>query len=217
MSNATHWWWIRHAPVTCNDGRIYGQTDHPADCSETAPFKGLAQLLPQDALWITSNLRRTRDTMEAVAPYRSSPLPVAEVVASFAEQHFGDWQGLRHDELRTRPEREAHRFWLAPAATCPPGGESFVDLMNRVSTAITDLSRQHSGRHIVVFAHGGTIRAALALALGLDPERALGFTIENCSLTRIEHWAEGETGPESWRVVTTNHDPRGYANGVKQF
>jgi len=30
-----------------------------------------------------------------------------------------------------------------------------------------------------------TIRAALAL--GLDPEAALAFTIENCSITRIDH------------------------------
>jgi len=34
--------------------------------------------------------------------------------------------------------------------------------------------------------YGGTIRAALALALDLHPEAALAFTIENCSITRVD-------------------------------
>jgi len=39
-------------------------------------------------------------------------------------------------------------------------------------------------------AHGGTIRAALAL----DLEAALAFTIENCSFTRVDRI----DGPSAW-------------------
>jgi broad specificity phosphatase PhoE len=64
----------------------------------------------------------------------------------------------------------------------------------------------------VAVAHGGTIRAALALALGLDAERSLSFVIDNCSLTRIDHIgasasSEDIASPASWRVVTVNHPP----------
>ena len=38
MTQVTRWWWIRHAPVTANNGRIYGQGDPPADAD------GLARL-----------------------------------------------------------------------------------------------------------------------------------------------------------------------------
>jgi alpha-ribazole phosphatase len=31
----------------------------------------------------------------------------------------------------------------------------------------------HAGRDVIAVAHGGTIRAALGLALGLDPEASL--------------------------------------------
>jgi alpha-ribazole phosphatase len=70
----------------------------------------------------------------------------------------------------------------------------------RVGTAIGRLEGAHGGSDIVVVAHGGSIRAALAHALALDAERALGFTIENCSLTRLDHFAaEG-----AWRVGSVN-------------
>src|SRR6516225_6406840 len=61
----TRLWWVRHAPVA-HDARIYGQSDLPCDCSETALFTGLAEKLPRDALWVTSNLRRTHETAAAM-------------------------------------------------------------------------------------------------------------------------------------------------------
>ena len=48
----TRWWWIRHAPVTVNKGTAYGQTDHPCDTSTESHFKGWAELLPKDAVWV---------------------------------------------------------------------------------------------------------------------------------------------------------------------
>ena len=102
---------------------------------------------------------------------------------------------------------EWHRFWLAPAHETPPGGESFAALTERVQPAILRLSERHAGRDIISLSHGGTIRAALALALDLAPEAALAFSIDNLSLTRIEHFPE-PGGAHGWRVVTANQPPR---------
>ena len=76
-----------------------------------------------------------------------------------------------------------------------------------MSRAIHRLVETHPGRDIIAVAHGGTIRAVLALALGLDPEAALAFTIENCSITRIDH-IDGAGIGHDWRVVTVNRPPR---------
>ncbi len=99
-----------------------------------------------------------------------------------------------------------HPYWLAPAYERPPGGESFADLLARLAPTVHRLTREHAGRDIVSVGHGGTVRAALAVALGLHPEAALTFTIENLSLTRIDHIAMPE-GPGHWRVVTVNQRP----------
>jgi len=79
-------------------------------------------------------------------------------------------------------------------------------VMQRVAQAIHRLLELHRGRDIIAVAHGGTIRAALGLALGLEPEACLAFTMENCSVTRIDH-IDGPGMGHGWRVVTVNRPP----------
>lgn len=207
----TRWWWVRHAPVTVNKGCCYGQTDHPCDTGDGASFASLASRLPKEALWVATPLKRTHMTAAALvaaglAGPRAIPGPDIVIEPALIEQHFGDWQGVRYDELAARRGDEWHRFWLAPAHETPPGGESFVALTRRVHGAIERLSTLHQGRDILAVTHGGTIRAALSLALDLAPEAALAFTIDNLSLTRIDH-IPGPGGSRLWRVGSVNQPP----------
>jgi len=203
----TRFWWVRHAPVN-HDGRIYGQKDMPCDCSDADVFTGLARQLPKGAAWVASNLRRTHETARAIVAAghpgpTKIPGPDCPALPELAEQAFGEWQGLTYEELRSQRGGVFHRFWHAPAHERAPGGESFVDLMARVSHAIHRLAEQHRGRDIVAVAHGGTIRAAIGLALRLDPESCLAFTMENCGITRIDRIEDSGLG-NGWRVVTVN-------------
>ena len=61
----------------------------------------------------------------------------------------------------------------------PPGGESFIDMLARVGAAIDRIE----GPEILVVAHAGPIRAALAKALDLTPAGALSLCIDPLSLT----------------------------------
>jgi len=81
-----------------------------------------------------------------------------------------------------------------------------VQVMDRVAAALRRLTAVHAGRDIVCVAHGGSIRAALAMALGLDPEAALAFSIETLSLTRIDH-IDGPGAGHGWRVGMVNLPP----------
>jgi len=204
MVLTTRWWWIRHAAVTSDGGRIYGQTDIECDVSDREAFSALAEILPRNAVWVASNLKRTQMTARAIREAGlAAPEPIVE--PALAEQHFGTWQGRVRDEVYA--ERHDWRgFWLAPAHAAPPGGESFVDLIRRAQAAILRLNESHAGRDIVAVAHGGTIRAALAIALRLDPEMALAFSTDNLALTRIDHIAQREG--EAWRVGGVNLPPR---------
>ncbi len=211
MGELTRWWWVRHAPVTVNDGRCYGQTDHPCDVSNEVAFAALARRLPREAVWVTSPLKRTHRTASGIVRAGlpgpdPTPGPGVLVEPDLIEQHFGDWQGVTYAELAERNGNLWPRFWLAPAHHAPPGGESFVQLLERAHPAIERLSRAHAGRDIIAVTHGGTIRAALALALDLAPEAALALSIDNLSLTRIEHYP-GSDAAHPWRVTAVNHPP----------
>jgi alpha-ribazole phosphatase len=200
-SNETRWWWIRHAPVP-DSVRIYGQSDVDCDCSSEEVFAALANELPRDAVWLTSNLNRTRQTAAAILSAMGlAAEPVA--IAEFAEQHLGDWQGQVRADFFASRDRSRYPFWFGPADERPPGGESFAELCARVAPAIERLNGEYAGRNIIAVAHGGSIRAALGHSLGLDPDAALAFVIDNCSISRIDRI---ETSSFS-RVVTVNHRP----------
>jgi broad specificity phosphatase PhoE len=210
-ATTTRWWWVRHAPVTVNNGCVYGATDLPCDCSNEAVFKGLAARLPKDAVWVTSALQRTHQTAAAIVRAGlpgPAAIPGPDVVSDrdLNEQSFGDWHGKKYADLPALLGETYHRFWIAPVSMAPKGGESFLDLLERVHGAIRRLDAQFAGRDIIAVTHGGTIRAALALALELTPETALAFTIENCSLTRIVRHNDAGNG-HPWGVVAVNQSP----------
>jgi broad specificity phosphatase PhoE len=202
----TRWWWVRHAPVTANDGRLYGASDPPADLGDAESLAALAATLPGGAVWVTSHLRRARETAAAIRAHGvDGEEPATE--PAFGEQNFGAWQGVRYDELHRRRDKPAHRFWFTTAAHRPPGGETYEEVMARVVAAIERLTARHSGRDIVAVGHGGSIRAAIAHALALDAERALAFVADNLSLTRLDRLAGGAAGPD-WQVHTINRPAR---------
>ena len=207
----TRWWWVRHAPVTVNNGCCYGRSDPQCDVDNLAAFEGLAKKLPRDAVWVTSSLKRTHLTAEAIVRAGfpgPAKIPGPDVISDsdLDEQSFGEWQGMKYPDIAAMQAEKWHRFWLAPADIAPPGGESFVHLMERVGRAIRRLNEAHAGRDIIAVTHGGTIRVALALALDLSPEAALAFSSDNCSLTRIERF-DGPAAGHGWRVVSVNQPP----------
>ncbi len=209
-SVVTRWWLIRHAPVIGAEGRLYGQDDLDCDCSDRGLFNDLATLLPKEAVWLVTPLRRTRATADAIQAARGDT-PVYEIEPDFAEQHFGDWQGLTYAELEARGDEAYRRFWQAPADLAPPRGESFKDVIARVDRALDRRTALHHGRDIVAVIHGGAIRATLAVALDLEPERALGFAIDPCSITHLDRIDGPAVRPGdggSWRIVTVNRPPR---------
>jgi alpha-ribazole phosphatase len=227
MSNAdkpkvviTRWWWVRHAPVRSDGGNIYGQSDLPCDTSDREVFEAVAKVLPRNAVWVASNLQRTHQTAEAIwatgfpkpgelpreAGFAEQHLGQWQGMtkeAAFAEQHLGEWQGMnRAAFLASRP---AGSHWFADINQPAPGGESFMDLYNRVKGAIERYTIEHAGRDVIAVGHGGTIKAAVGLALGEAPEKGLAFDVDNCSLTRLDHFAS--PGHSSWRLPFVNQQP----------
>ena len=202
--DVTRWWWVRHAPVRVDNGHIYGQTDLPCDCSDTVVFNAVSRILPRDAVWYASHLQRTHQTAAALFAAGIGERDVRQE-AAFAEQHLGEWQGRNRADFFASRAPEIGSYWFALAHERAPGGESFIDLFERVRGAIERINAMHRGQDIVVVAHGGTIKAAIAHALGLEAKAGFSFAIDNCSVTRLDHLAnEAAIG---WRVPMINQQP----------
>ncbi|HEY1934720.1 MAG TPA: histidine phosphatase family protein [Acetobacteraceae bacterium] len=201
----TRFWLIRHALVDENARAIlYGVMDVAlceATLLEQGPmYRALARRLPRPATWVVTPLIRTRRTAEAIfdAGYPRAELAVEP---GLIEQSLGEWQGLPHAELPARLTLPKHAFWPLAGQEKPPGGESMSDVIIRAGRVLERLAATHDGQDIVVVTHGGTIRAAVAHALGIGPDNALHLSIQNLSLTRLERY------PEGWRVTCVNELP----------
>jgi broad specificity phosphatase PhoE len=202
---STRWWWVRHAPVREDGGNIYGQADLGCDCSDKAVFSGVSKFLPKNAVWYASNLKRTHQTAEAIwAAGLSAPAEMIKDKA-FAEQDLGEWQGVNRAAFFAARPASIASYWFAPAHERAPGGESFNDLSDRTVAAIKRINTEHAGKDVVCVAHGGPIKAAIAFALGLDAGAGFAFTIDNCSVTRLDHLASD--AHSGWRVPMINQQP----------
>src|SRR5439155_9745249 len=198
----TRWWWVRHAPVRSDGGNIYGQQDIACDGGGREVFEAVAKILRRNAFWVASNLQRTLQTAEAIWA-AGFPKPAAMPrEAAFAEQHLGQLQGMnRAAFIASRP---VGSHWITDVNEPPPGGESFMDLYNRARGAIERINAEQAGRDVIAVAHGGTIMAAVGLALG-QPEKGLAFEIGNCSVTRLDDFAS--PGKSIWRLRMVNQQP----------
>jgi alpha-ribazole phosphatase len=186
MRLATQLWLIRHAPVDGPRGVIHAP-DAPADTTDAVAFAALKAMLPAHAPVVCSPARRTRDTAAALGL-------TAAIEPAFREQDFGAWTGRRHHDLAEELGDAYQAFWDASASNRPPGGESFVEQIARVAAGLASLPEGD----VIVVAHSGTVRAALAIALDIASENALRFVIDPLSLTRIDRLEAG------WRVVAVN-------------
>jgi alpha-ribazole phosphatase len=199
----TRWWWVRHAPVRSDGGNIYGQKDIACDTGDREVFEAVAKILPRNAAWVASSLQRTHQTAEAIWATGFPRPATMPREAAFAEQNLGQWQGMnRAAFLASRP---VGSHWFADINEPAPGGESFMDLYNRTRSAIERINAEHGGRDVIAVGHGGTIKAAVGLALGGQPETGLAFDIDNCSVTRLDHFAS--PGKSIWRLPMVNQQP----------
>lgn len=196
---------VRHALVEPSARlTMYGTMDvglcELALRQEAASYRWLAARLPRPARWCVTPLSRTRATAAAIfaAGYPEAEL---ETHPELIEQDLGEWQGLPHEAFAERLRHPAHPFWSIGVDERPPGGESFTDVIGRVGPALDRLVADNTGGDVVVVAHGGSIRAALAHAMGVHGLAVLAFSIKNLSLTRIE-----KVGPD-WRVAAVNEEP----------
>lgn len=196
----TRFWWIRHATVDGPRGCIHGP-DAPIVPPDPRSLAALKRLLPDRGVWISSPTRRALDTQRALSHSRPIRLP------DLAEQDFGGWTGRFHADLEAENPQAYAAFWQDAAGSAPPDGESFTDQCRRTATCIAGLLTEHAGMDLLLTAHSGTIRAALALALAGDrpPETmaaaALSFVVDPLSLTLLEATGGG------WRITCVNRLP----------
>lgn len=177
---------IRHAePDEDARGRCYGRLDVGLSPAGLAGAKRLAETLREvelDAVYASPRLR----AVQTAAAFGASPT----VDDRLRELDFGRLEGRTYDEIE-REQPELFRRWMeAPTQVRFPGGESYAELRDRVAAAVDDVVTAHAGRTVALVSHGGVVRAALAVALGLPDERAFSLDVGYARVSVVD-WFDG--------------------------
>jgi alpha-ribazole phosphatase/probable phosphoglycerate mutase len=182
---------IRHGePV--GGSRYRGQLDDPLSEKGWAQMRAAVEGRDDWQQIVTSPLSRCAAFAQELSARLMLPI---ETESRFMEIGFGSWEGRTRDELRAQDPLLLQRFQRAPLAHPVPGAEPVDQFRARVAAAWHEMVARHSGRHVLVVAHAGVIRAVVSEVLGIPPENMFRIRVDNAALTRVKvdpledgHW-----------------------------
>jgi len=177
---------VRHAQSRWNcEHRFTGSSDVPITPQGAESARELGRRLAgrlagcHFAAAFISTLRRTHQTLDALAD--GLAVERIETVASAAlnERRFGLLEGLPKSQARRRFGRERIAAWRKSFTDSAPGGESLAETAQRAITFFdeTILARLRSGDDVIVVAHGDSLRSLVMRLEGIDPQAILELRI----------------------------------------
>ncbi|WP_436902248.1 histidine phosphatase family protein [Halovenus halobia] len=178
---------VRHGETDWNrEGRLQGWAPTPLNerGREQARRLGveLAEQYDIDRI-VASDTTRTRETTAGIRDAGIDPDP--EFTEAWRERGLGVYQGFTWGDLEGRFPAFEYSNGLLALEDEPEGGESLIDLYERVYAAWADVTADADGTTLVV-THGGPITVVLAMLQDLDIPAAIEqYSINNCAVTEI--------------------------------
>jgi probable phosphoglycerate mutase len=184
---------IRHGETTWNvDTRIQGQLDIGLNDTGRWQASRLAQALagePISAIY-ASDLGRAFETAQHVA--RATGVPVIPE-PGLRERHFGEFQGKTFAEIEIALPEQARLWRTRDPRFAPAGGESLLQLRERVVATAEALAARHAGEQIVLVGHGGVMDVLYRAATRLDIQAPRTWALGNAAINRLLWTPEGFT------------------------
>jgi broad specificity phosphatase PhoE len=156
----------RHGESDWNRAKRWqGHADRPLTDAGRAQSRELAERLAETELEAvySSDLQRARETAEIVAETQGLEVTA---LSDLREVDVGSWSGLTRAEAEQRFP-DAYQRWVAGGEGWDDG-ETYEQLSARILRAMQTIAAEHPGDRVLIVAHGGSIRAVHAIALGVD-------------------------------------------------
>ncbi|MEY2767008.1 MAG: hypothetical protein RI912_671 [Actinomycetota bacterium] len=186
---------VRHGRTNVNAGaRLQGRMDAELDELGVRQARAAGEHLRvrfPDARIVTSPLVRAVDTAMSIGASAIND-------ERFIELDYGEWDGL---ELSKVPG-DQWQEWRRNPHFRPPGGETLVELDERVRPALEELSEEARTSDIVIVSHVSPIKSAVTWALGTGPGSTWRMSLDRASICTI---SIGPNGPALVSFNETGH------------
>lgn len=140
-----------------------------------------------DAVY-SSDLKRAIHTARIILQNHDLPL---NIEPHFREISFGDWEGLRFEELDSESgENHSTGWWNQPESPLP-GGESVCDLKKRVLIGLEKVIQENDNdeqcKTIAIVCHGGVSRIIIGIALDIPVTKVWNIRQQSTALNIIKY------------------------------
>ena len=184
---------IRHGETTWNvDTRIQGQLDIGLSVTGQWQAGRLAQALADEPITTiyASDLGRAYETAQHVSKVTGVAV---QTETGLRERHFGEFQGKTFAEIEAVMPEQARLWRTRDPRFAPVGGESLLQLRQRVVATAERLAAQHAGELIVLVAHGGVMDVLYRAATRLDIQAPRTWALGNAAINRLLWTPDGFT------------------------
>lgn len=153
------------------------------------------------AIWCSPSIR-AQQTAAALAD-RTGLTPLVD--EGLREMSYGEWESLRHDDVKARWP-DAYAWWAGDVASRgTPGGETAFQVAARAAPVVERIRAAHPEGRVLVVSHKATLRILMCALLGMDVRlfrERLGQPV--ASLSRFDL---GLTGTRLTMLGDTSHLP----------
>lgn len=183
MSETTIIDFIRHGEPE-GGNRYRGNTiDDPlSDKGWRQMWRGVGTSRPWDMI-LSSPLIRCAQFAETLGERHNIPVIINE---QLQEIGFGVWEGKTKKDLKRERGKEFAAFYTDPVNCTPQDAEPVSSFFPRINSVFNSIRDHHTGKHLLVVAHAGVIRAAVTHAIGADAACMYRFNVTNGNVSRVE-------------------------------
>jgi broad specificity phosphatase PhoE len=181
--------------------RFHGSNDVPLSEVGRAQVRAQARRLAglRFAALVHSPLARAAESARIVLEELRARPAAVEVERDFREVHFGLIEGLSEPEIEVLLP-DWHREWKAGRIDGFPEGETLAAFAARVARALDVALARHARGDLLIVAHKGIVKRALAHLAGLEAEAMHALPVDLGSVAVVA-WNGG------WVVEEVNVGP----------
>ncbi len=187
--NATRIIAVRHGETAWNvNTRIQGQLDIALNDKGRWQAQRAGRALADESIdrIYSSDLMRAHATAQAIANHSSNPAArQVHLHTGLRERGFGTFEGQTWADIEINWPDESRRWRQRDPHFAPPGGETPLQLRERVSRTVNELAAQHLNEQIVLVAHGGVMDMLYRLATQQDIGAPRTWELGNAAINRL--------------------------------
>ncbi len=197
----------RHGETEWNAAEVFrGRIDIELNESGMKQAELVAEYLSRikiDAIY-SSPLKRALKTAEMIARYHKLGVEIAPGLIDF---DYGNWQGLAHEQVKTRYKGLYAEWTNHPDKVKIPSGESLEGVRKRAVGVVSNVIAKYKGT-VVLVSHRVVNKVLISALLGLDNSHFWNIRQDTGGFTTFSY--------EEGRFTLTEHNNTSYLKSIQR-